>query len=923
MAKSNKLPDLSVAQIEEMLTHIDANLPRNEWVNVAMGLHSELGDAGFDLFDRWSSTGAGYKHSSCKHVWDSLEPGAISIGTVVRLAKEGGYSLDPSKIEPMDAAAVAARNAHREAHAAEAARIRREKQAEARERSIGMWSSANPCVDHPYLKSKQVKPYGLKVGAFSMRRKPREGDKPDQENYFTIQDCLLIPLMDMSGEIQMLQAIPAKKPGWMESTGKLFTQDGDKIGHFFPLGSSTETIAFCEGYATAATIHEVTGWQVIVCFDEGNILPVVKQFAKELTGTKFVICGDNDQWTKGNPGQKTAREAANLVKGRAVVPRFTDETIAANMTRDEKGKEKGPTDFNDLFVLEGAEAVTRQLSEKVVEMPMLNRKNDSPPPQSNEFANESFMPLGYNEGVYYYLSRATGQITPLKPTAHTQLNLLQLATQQWWLENYPLPGQKIDWGAAADDLMQMCHQRGIFTTEQIRGRGAWWDDGRAVFHFGPHLEVDGDKTDLLDMATEFTYQKQLNLGVPSADRLTKEDGMRILTLANAFRWRVPASAALLAGYVALAPVCGALGWRPHVWITGGAGCGKTTVLNRFCKGLLGRVVVFAQGNSTEAGIRQKLRNDALPVIFDETESNNEREAMRVQNILSMVRQASSESGAQTYKGSGTGDVMEYTIRSMFCFASIQVALKQQADLERLTVLQMRGKNEVLDTDLSWDDLKAMINDLRIDREMPARLFRRSLDLLPVTLQNIQTFVDAASDHFGTVREGDQYGTLLAGAWSLVSDDLVTPQQALEEIKAYEWGDITENARMDEPQEALQRVLMLTMRTSSNVEVTLQAVATQAAGRGISAGIDQKDAERMLATIGMRWGADGLIVHNNNAWIERRLRDTKFAAGWRDQLLRVDGVHRMMRQYKIGGVNSRCILIPKHFVLEDSSQQDLI
>ena len=52
----------------------------------------------------------------------------------------------------------------------------------------------------------------------------------------------------------------------------------------------------------------------------------------------------------------------------------------------------------------------------------------------------------------------------------------------------------------------------------------------------------------------------------------------------------PGSHLLLAGWVALAPVCGALGWRPHAWITGKAGSGKTTIMKRFVNFLVGEIV---------------------------------------------------------------------------------------------------------------------------------------------------------------------------------------------------------------------------------------------------------------------------------------------------------------------------------------------
>ncbi len=98
------------------------------------------------------------------------------------------------------------------------------------------------------------------------------------------------------------------------------------------------------------------------------------------------------------------------------------------------------------------------------------------------------------------------------------------------------------------------------------------------------------------------------------------------------------------------------------------------MLNGFVHHLLGRLDLFAQGNSTEAGIRQTLNADARPVLFDESESNEENDARRIQAVLSLIRQSSTESEAQTFKGSASGEAMAFHIRSMFCLASIQVAL---------------------------------------------------------------------------------------------------------------------------------------------------------------------------------------------------------------------------------------------------------
>ena len=57
--------------------------------------------------------------------------------------------------------------------------------------------------------------------------------------------------------------------------------------------------------------------------------------------------------------------------------------------------------------------------------------------------------------------------------------------------------------------------------------------------------------------------------------------MEIIDIASRFHWEVPASGLLLAGWIALAPICGAMQWRPHVWLTASAGSGKSAILDRF------------------------------------------------------------------------------------------------------------------------------------------------------------------------------------------------------------------------------------------------------------------------------------------------------------------------------------------------------
>ena len=72
-----------------------------------------------------------------------------------------------------------------------------------------------------------------------------------------------------------------------------------------------------EGYATAASVHEATGYPVAVAFDAGNLEPVAETIREKLPDCSIIIAGDND---KSGVGQEKARAAAAASGGKVVIP---------------------------------------------------------------------------------------------------------------------------------------------------------------------------------------------------------------------------------------------------------------------------------------------------------------------------------------------------------------------------------------------------------------------------------------------------------------------------------------------------------------------------------------------------------------------------------------------------------------------------
>jgi len=184
-----------------------------------------------------------------------------------------------------------------------------------------IWNKASIASDnHKYLLKKKVKNYGLRLDV--------NGD-------------LIIPLLDNKNNLHGLQFI---KP----DGAKKFLSGTDKKGHYFSIRGDTDKTFIVEGYATAATVYEATGYTVIIAFDAYNLLPVAQVISKKYPSSQIIIASDNDAYSKHNIGVEKATEAARSINAKLAIPQF-------------KSTETKPTDFNDLAQLESLAEVKRQL----------------------------------------------------------------------------------------------------------------------------------------------------------------------------------------------------------------------------------------------------------------------------------------------------------------------------------------------------------------------------------------------------------------------------------------------------------------------------------------------------------------------------------------------------------------------------------
>lgn len=936
----------STASLEKIQSALSFVSPqdRDVWVKMAMAVKSELGEDGFWVWDDWSQGADNYNASAAKSVWKGIKAGGkVNVGSLFYEAKQTGWAWNKPERRLSAAEVTAMREASRlkaEAAAAEKAA----QQAKTAELAAAIWSSAEPAAAHPYLSRKRVNAHGLRIGKWEIV------DSETGEVRLITPLALLVPIKDRTGKLWSLQAIFPRK--MMGGRDKDYLAGGAKAGHFHAIGKPKEhdgrkVFVIAEGYATGASIHETTGHCVLVTFDTGNLLPVASAIRERQPDAIILFAADNDQFnrrkddTPYNPGVEAARKAAAEVAGLVAIPQF--ESLEGN-----------PTDFNDLHVREGSGAVLAQitaaLAGQVAEDPVAEAEEAPPaaeqPPaptfeqlaqdlaqqpaaedpeldEQNHLAkNKYFTILGYDHEDYFFFVHAKQQVFRKTSAGFNEVGLIQLANDiNWWEMNFPAgKGGGINTKAAFQWIDAVANSRGVYDPSRVRGRGAWIDSGRMVFHHGSYLTVDGEKVGIADIDSAYVYPKGKSFVEPASTVMTAEEGKWLLSVAEMVRWRSAGSAAMMAGWTMLAPICGALKWRPHIWITGAAGSGKSTIQRDFCVALLNGVGAYFLGDSSEPGIRQDLKSDALPVLIDEIESNNESDRRRVEGIIGMVRKSSSETQARTAKGTTTGDGMSFMVRSMFCLSSINVNLPGKADIDRLTKLVIRPP--AIDGEVHWAKLADELYKITSDQSISRRLLARALAMMPTIHSSIAVFSKAAAAKFGTQRHGDQYGTLLAGCWCLTNDSVPNQADAEAMLNRYDWNEHTEDHGEDDAIDALKSIMNAKIRMPGSIgDLTVFELAQEASFRYRTGRVEQGDADAALRRHGIRLEeATGYLLFGTSVTnLKTLLRDSSCSTDIRGQLLRLKDATRWNdKTVKFNGIASKCVAVPMGLIFEEDA-----
>jgi len=754
--------------------------------------------------------------------------------------------------------------------------------------------------EHEYLINKGVQPFNA---------------KQDGAN-------LIIPMYN-SGKLVSYQRI-------FPNGEKRHRKNGRKKGSYLPLIKKDDDFSFifiAEGFSTGATIREAMDMPVYIAFDAGNTKDVALFLKNKYKNSKIVICADNDQDTlingkKYNTGLIKANQAAVKVGGCKVI--FPEFKIGS-----------GYSDFNDLYLTDSLEAVKDRISLAIVdrgveENPSVVPNDDESSSPTNlldkmdynqyaEFPNMPFKYLGRSkENDYYYYSFMINDILKLPPAGHTNFNLMQLATIEEWESSYQnIPLSKIP-PLLFDKIVKRTIGKKLFNPDdRARGTGVWREKGDIIVNCGDKIYKNNELTEFYKVNGKYVYISGESLP-PIKQEYDTEEFLHFRNLLAMPTWDMPSSGMLLAGWIAIAPLCSSLNYRPHVFITGESNSGKSIIVD-IVRMALKDLSFNVDGDSTEASIRQTMGRNAQPVIFDEAEGGTGSQETSIDKVLTLMRAASTGGSVKKYGQD------KFVSQSPFCLSAVNAPMKKATDESRISTLKL-NRNRRPDAEEHFKNLM-IYKEEHLNEFFSVKLFSYIIEHETTITANMETLRVILRERLKDPRAAQLISIMLSGWHILGSTELLTPEAAKKIVDMNQWGEHT-TAFEDSDSLRLINYLNLSlvkvncgitqgMRDATISEIIYSCLHAD----GI---IDDKYADSLLKNYSIRVEKDFVYIGHKNPSLSKILRNTIWGGNkWKANLLRIEDATEQKRKYLSRGDIQNCAKIPiKYFIKEEIGQLDL-
>jgi hypothetical protein len=521
------------------------------------------------------------------------------------------------------------------------------------------------------------------------------------------------------------------------------------------------------------------------------------------------------------------------------------------------------------------------------------------------------VPLGKLGQLCFYLDEQR-QLIGLDPQKHAKQHIRNLfgrrsdLCDEYWprLNDRGEPKGHGQWHPeiAADILQRACAHAGIFDPQgRVFGRGAHrGNDGELILHCGDVVFVAGEEQSYQQpgLIDGNVYATAPAIPRPHVDAQGTAPGEELRALYGCWYWARPiVDPMLLLGWTGCAMIAGALPWRPHAWVTGSSSTGKSTLQAALEYLFDGGALHTA--DATEASLRQLLKQQTLPVFFDELEASEDNRKSK--GVINLARLASS--GGEIFRGGQDHEGHTFKAKTCFLFSSILLPPLLQQDRNRLAILELEKIPTSADAiELDPEGLRALGRRIR----------RRLIDQWPRLEAMLAKYRSALADVGHGGRSQDQFGALLAVADLLLYD--TADEELIEETAGWLAADTLAEKSMEQAdeEEAVQHLASTTLkgRGGDEPEPVVRHIHEALTPDG------DKARERLenfgLRIVELKEGEDGklgahkpsgvlpsaelyLAIANSHTQLETIFERTRWAQGtWAQAFGRVDGARKRIK-----------------------------
>lgn len=417
-----------------------------------------------------------------------------------------------------------------------------------------------------------------------------------------------------------------------------------------------------------------------------------------------------------------------------------------------------------------------------------DKKGGGGPPEAPQVEEDCpVVTIGHLDGAFYFLDRV-GQLRVLKASQMTRrADLVALfgGNISWLKAKFPKTTKVKEKGQdgeetsrdvvvdfkinhAAEYLQRECFRAGLYGDHiQIRRPGVWPDPkGMPIVHCGDRVLVGAKLERPGTRIGNQIWAAAAPEPRPAAPCDAAEARALQQSIRDLWNFRIPGSDVIVMGMLACAYYGAAIPWRPAGFLTGGAGCGKSSLLEVLKSAI---PLKFATNDASKAGIEQTVDGRAIPMLVDEASDRVDQRAARA--LLDLVLSATGGEGTKGARGGSDGIARKISVAGSIIMASIRPPDMEAQHLGRFTIVEMVAAHKGADHTAEHRDLAAWAKDIG-----PA-MWGRAIAAWE-RYREARIILRAAIGKAGCQpREMDQMGSLLAGWWTLTHDHVPAESEA--------------------------------------------------------------------------------------------------------------------------------------------------